>query len=39
MNEATHLHTSDHPKVGVVMGSSSDWATKQRPNIVKPMKF
>ncbi|WP_394673628.1 5-(carboxyamino)imidazole ribonucleotide mutase [Limnobacter sp.] len=20
-----HLHTSDHPKVGVVMGSSSDW--------------
>ena len=25
MTEATHMHTSDHPKVGVVMGSSSDW--------------
>ena len=26
MIESTpHLHTSDHPKVGVVMGSSSDW--------------
>ena len=25
MTDATHLHASDQPKVGVVMGSSSDW--------------